>query len=104
MRNLTHNCPSCGGDGIETCHNPDHGLINALSFHDTGRFGCPVCGHHPKHKVKYKGAYGQCKYCSGVGRVTVTEAFLILVDENIDGATDDYINNTGVTILLPETK
>lgn len=37
-------CPGCGGDGKETCTNPDHGLISALSWHDIGRIGCPCCG------------------------------------------------------------
>lgn len=23
-------CPDCGGDGKETCHNPDHGFIDSL--------------------------------------------------------------------------
>ena len=44
-------CPECGGDGKETCTNPDHGLISALSWHDIGRIGCPCCGHDPGHKV-----------------------------------------------------
>lgn len=23
-------CPDCGGDGKETCHNPDHGFIHGM--------------------------------------------------------------------------
>ena len=34
-------CPDCGGDGKETCHNPDHGFIVAVG-HDIGR-DCAVC-------------------------------------------------------------
>ena len=34
-------------EGVEYCDNPDHGFIDALSFHDIGRLGCPVCGHNP---------------------------------------------------------
>lgn len=59
-------CPSCDGDGKETCHNPDHGFINALGWHEIGRLGCPVCGHDPAHKV-YKG--GNCDLCEGIGEV-----------------------------------
>lgn len=67
-------CPDCFGDGKDTCHNPDHGFIDALSFHDIGRLGCPVCGHHPKHKVR---SGGDCETCAGVGSVTfeAAEAF-----------------------------
>ena len=60
-------CPDCGGDGKETCHNPDHGLISALSFRDEGRLGCPCCGHNERHKVP-KG--GPCDTCSGSTKVT----------------------------------
>lgn len=59
-------CPDCGGDGRETCHNPDHGFISAMSFNDIGRLGCPVCGHDERHKVR-KG--GDCETCSGSGSV-----------------------------------
>jgi hypothetical protein len=59
-------CPDCGGDGIETCNNPDHGFIDALSFHDVGRIGCPVCGHDPKHKVPNG---GPCPTCHGKGDI-----------------------------------
>lgn len=29
---------------FDICNNPDHGFIDALSFHDIGRLGCPGCG------------------------------------------------------------
>lgn len=60
-------CPDCSGDGKETCHNPDHGFISALSFHDIGRCGCPVCGHHPQGKVR---GGAPCETCEGSGQVT----------------------------------
>ncbi|MEQ2025381.1 hypothetical protein ABLB84_06230 [Xenorhabdus szentirmaii] len=60
-------CPECCGDGKETCNNPDHGFISALSFHDTGRLGCPGCGHDEFHKVKNG---GDCEVCQGSGEVT----------------------------------
>lgn len=64
-------CPDCFGDGKETCHNPDHGFIEMLSFHDIGRIGCPVCGHDAKHKVK---SGCSCETCEGVGQVTIEKA------------------------------
>lgn len=64
-------CPDCSGDGKETCHNPDHGLISAMSFHDIGRLGCPVCGVDAKHKVR-RG--GDCETCDGTGEVGLDAA------------------------------
>jgi hypothetical protein len=59
-------CPACGGDGKETCDNPDHGFIEAMPG-ETGRLGCPVCGHDPNHKVN-KGR-NTCPLCGGLGHV-----------------------------------
>jgi len=66
-------CPDCGGDGKETCSNPDHGFIyvlggleSGLPGSDVGRLGCPVCGHDPDHKVPNG---GNCETCNGTGRV-----------------------------------
>lgn len=69
-------CPCCNGDGKETCHNPDHGFLSAMSFHDIGRIGCPVCGHHPQHKVGSKKPNGgnPCEECGGAGMVTEEKA------------------------------
>lgn len=77
-------CPACGGDGKETCNNPDHGFISSLGFRDEGRLGCPVCGHDPKHKVYYS-KNGQriqydCTTCNGSGRVD-QETFDTFCDE-----------------------
>jgi len=58
-------CPDCGGDGIETCTNPDHGLICALSSHDIGRIGCPLCGHRDDHKI----IGSECPACNGSGKI-----------------------------------
>lgn len=58
-------CETCGGDGKETCTNPDHGFIDALSFTDIGRIGCPACGTDPRHKVK---GGGKCEDCNGTGK------------------------------------
>ena len=68
-------CKSCGGDGIERCSNPDHGLIDALSFCDTGRIGCPCCGHDELFRVKHWDAaekryvWNACPDCGGSGVV-----------------------------------
>lgn len=59
-------CPLCGGDGKETCNNPDHGFINAIGG-ELQRLGCPVCGHSETHKVKNGGV---CDLCEGLGEVT----------------------------------
>ena len=56
-------CPTCEGDGIERCTNPDHGFIQALSFTDIGRLGCPCCGHDEKHRIM--GC--KCPDCNGTG-------------------------------------
>jgi len=56
-------CPTCEGDGIERCTNPDHGFIQALSSTDTGRIGCPCCGHDEKHRIM--GC--KCPDCNGTG-------------------------------------
>lgn len=65
LENLPCVCPECGGDGKETCTNPDHGFIHATPG-DVSRLGCPVCGHDPDHKVK---GGSECDQCSGLGQV-----------------------------------
>jgi len=57
-------CTICGGHGKETCPNPDHGFISALSFHDIGRIGCPGCGHDEHHRMSTN-----CEKCNGTGWV-----------------------------------
>lgn len=64
-------CPMCGGDGKETCDNPDHGFINLNICKESGRLGCPVCGHDPGHKVPDG---GNCYMCDGDGIVKYKEA------------------------------
>lgn len=65
---ICYKCPSCGGDGKETCNNPDHGFIEAMPG-ETGRLGCPVYGHDPKHKIN-KGK-NTCPLCGGHGHVVL---------------------------------
>ncbi len=74
-------CPECCGDGKETCTNPDHGLIQALTFHDVGRIGCPCCGHDEFHKVKDG---NECDICNGNGQVTNHEFAQYCNEHNFD--------------------
>lgn len=74
-------CPDCGGDGIETCHNPDHGFIGfgsllgaVLSANESA---CPCCGHNEEHKMK-----GVCYTCKGIGKVS-EKTFLKYIDEYV---------------------
>lgn len=62
-------CPTCGGDGIERCTNPDHGFISELSFTDIGRLGCPCCGHDPEHRIMGS----KCPDCNGTGIIEVAK-------------------------------
>lgn len=73
-------CPCCGGDGKETCTNPDHGFIDFIGG-ETGRLGCPVCGHHPEHKVR---SGGLCDTCEGSGKVTVAQFNFFCLDTGYD--------------------
>lgn len=68
MMGLVCTCPECGGDGVETCTNPDHGFINGVGG-EIGRLGCPGCIRgNPKHP-------GQpCLECDGAGVVTFEAA------------------------------
>lgn len=72
-------CPACGGDGKETCNNPDHGFIEAMAG-EIGRLGCPVCGHDPNHKVNR--GKNVCPLCGGHGNVCYDVA-------------EDYARETG---------
>lgn len=64
-------CPTCDGDGRETCGNPDHGFIIANGWNEIGRLGCPICGYDPDHKVPNG---GKCDMCNGDGIVKYKEA------------------------------
>lgn len=61
---ITFGCNECNGTGKEICDNPDHGFIDALSFNDIGRIGCPGCGHDEKHRVKSSTCYKCCNNIS----------------------------------------
>jgi len=80
-------CACCGGDGKETCHNPDHGFINSLSFHDVGRLGCPTCGPFGNPKVP-KG--GPCEECNGSGFVETSAWHQFVAKMEYDLAPEDF--------------
>jgi hypothetical protein len=63
-------CPTCKGDGIERCDNPDHGFIQAMSFTDMGRIGCPLCGHDLEHRIM--GC--KCPDCNGSGVIQAPQS------------------------------
>jgi hypothetical protein len=66
MKTVEFDCQHCGGDGKETCDNPDHGFISMMPG-DIGRIGCPGCGHDPEHKIP---GGGKCEFCNGTGVTT----------------------------------
>lgn len=84
--NVTSNsqqvCETCGGDGKETCTNPDHGFIGAMGG-DVGRLGCPVCGHDENHKV-ING--GKCEDCNGTGYVPDNTASSNIVASHVSSS------------------
>ena len=64
-------CETCNGTGMEICNNPDHGFIVAMGAvksdkFDTGRLGCPACGHDELHRVPNT----KCDKCFGTGKPT----------------------------------
>jgi predicted RNA-binding Zn-ribbon protein involved in translation (DUF1610 family) len=65
-------CKSCGGDGIERCDNPDHGLLNAISFRGANESACPCCGHDEFYRMKHwdhadkKYVWNKCPDCSAL--------------------------------------
>ena len=71
-------CPDCFGDGVETCHNPDHSFIGSLTC-ARPEDRCPCCGFDPKHKMG-----GVCETCNGSGDVTKEEfnAYLLTVSQD----------------------
>lgn len=106
---ITYNCLACGGDGKETCNNPDHGFISAMGgapknnhgsrAHDVGRLGCPVCGHDPDFKVyRFNFITGKreqpsCDECHGAGKMSYEECQTYMdnnsrVDEYIETPTE----------------
>lgn len=74
---IKYDCPDCGGDGNETCHNPDHGFLEGvMSLKGANESACPCCGHNEDYKItKYnketeKREYCTCYTCNGSGSVT----------------------------------
>lgn len=83
-------CLDCGGDGRETCNNPDHGFIDGVGG-EIGRLGCPGCGYDVKRKIP---GGGDCLPCRGTGKMTVREAEIYCDENQLAFNEDDleYIN------------
>ena len=92
-------CPDCFGDGIETCHNPDHGfLANFLGpVVGANESACPCCGHSEDHKMKTYNMKtsrydnNQCCTCIGNGKLTL-EQYNNYLDNEVDIKDIDDIN------------
>jgi len=85
-------CPDCFGDGIETCHNPDHGFLSGImSIVGANESACPCCGHRSDHKMK-----GVCETCKGAGNVTKEEYEFYLnnyvPEHEIDNVNEQCLN------------
>lgn len=83
-------CPDCFGDGVETCHNPDHGFLSGFlgAVYGANESACPCCGHSSDHKMK-----GKCETCKGTGQVSKEEYDKYLdefVDEDDIGVVDEH--------------
>lgn len=91
-------CPDCFGDGKETCHNPDHGFLSAMSsVIGANESACPCCGHSEDHKViEYIGGgkyeYPKCETCKGVGLVSI-DLYNQYVDTNVSKDDRDYVDS-----------
>lgn len=82
-------CPSCNGDGKETCHNPDHGAIRGgLLGGEMNRLGCPCCGHDENYKIPNG---GDCELCSGIGECSEPEALKFIHEMNYEWKLDPII-------------
>lgn len=80
-------CPDCFGDGIETCHNPDHGFLNSVlgAVYSANESACPCCGHNEDHKMK-----GQCWTCKGIGKVS---------KKDYDKYLDEFVSEQDVNLV-----
>lgn len=83
-------CPDCFGDGIETCHNPDHGFLSGVlgAVYSANESACPCCGHSSDHKMK-----GKCYTCNATGQVSKEDYDKYLdefVDEDDRDAVDEH--------------
>lgn len=80
-------CPDCFGDGIETCHNPDHGFLSSVlgAVYGANESACPCCGHSSDYKMK-----GKCYTCNGTGQVS---------KENYDKYLDEFVDEDDIDIV-----
>lgn len=75
-------CPKCSGDGIERCSNPDHGLLDALSFRGADECRCPCCGWDKHHRIKLRsGEWEKCELCEGTGKTSKEKALQFEIEQ-----------------------
>lgn len=95
----TYRCLSCGGDGKETCNNPDHGLLsmmNGAGALNANESACPCCGHSDDHKIRkwdqQTGKYFNppCWECSGTGVMTERQANEYADEYGIEEDIEDF--------------
>lgn len=81
-------CFVCAGDGKETCTNPDHGFLAAISFKGANESACPCCGHNENHKMFYweggQRKQRDCEACNGKGKLLESEAEVIAEEYGFD--------------------
>lgn len=91
-RKERYTCPDCCGDGIETCHNPDHGFLGMIGYvkGNANESACPCCGHSQDHKMK-----GVCETCNGKGTVNKATCEKYIDENSLDVSIDDYKRKEG---------
>ena len=88
-------CEACGGDGIETCDNPDHGFIEAMPG-DVGRLGCPCCGHDEDHKIKGS----KCPECKGTGKIMENQVEVVKESPLVEILKTSGLEKTKADVML----
>ena len=104
MKTILVKCPDCFGDGIETCHNPDHGFLSQCLGPVVGanESACPCCVHSQDYKMRnYNMKTGKyenniCETCSGSGKISMG-LYMDFLDENIPHDDQDEVNEICLT-------
>ena len=96
-----YRCLSCGGDGKETCNNPDHGflsMMNGSGALNANESACPCCGHSADHKIRKwdpetgKYYYPPCYECSGTGLMSESQAIQFADEYGIDEDIEVFVS------------
>jgi len=95
-----YKCLSCGGDGKETCNNPDHGFLSMMSgsgLLNANESACPCCGHSQDHKIRKwdqkAGGYFSppCYECCGTGLMTEAQATQYADEYGIECSIEEFV-------------